>query len=78
MQSQERTSEDILANIEYYTNNIKSKSVLGQSLSRGLTASVEKDKYLKLQRYEIFIDKMQRLYKYEIRFRTKMEKKFLA
>jgi hypothetical protein len=37
---------------------------------------VEQNKHLKLQRYEIFIDKMQRLYKSELRFSKKQEKKF--
>jgi hypothetical protein len=37
---------------------------------------VEQDKHLKLQRYEIFIDKMQRLYKSEVRFAKKQEHKF--
>lgn len=31
---------------------------------------------MKLQRYEIFIDKMQRLYKSEVRFAKKQEAKF--
>jgi hypothetical protein len=37
---------------------------------------VEQDKHLKLQRYEIFIDKMQRLYKSEGRFSRRMNKRF--
>jgi hypothetical protein len=32
-----------------------------------VSEAVEENKHLKLQRYEIFIDKMQRLYKSEIR-----------
>ena len=38
---------------------------------------MEQDKHLKLQRYEIFIDKMQRLYMSEMRFAKKQEDKFL-
>jgi hypothetical protein len=41
-------------------------------LSRQIAGHVQQDKHLKLQRYEIFIDKMQRLYKSEMRYQNKV------
>jgi len=55
--------------------NIKQKSEQGASLARNIAASVEKDKHVKVQRYEIFIDKMQKLYKSEVRFAKKQGQK---
>lgn len=55
--------------------NIKQKSEQGASLARNIAASVEKDKQVKVQRYEIFIDKMQKLYKSEVRFAKKQGQK---
>ena len=45
-------------------------------MSKSIADTVEANKHLKLQRYEIFIDKMQRLYKSELRFAKKQEQKF--
>jgi hypothetical protein len=72
----QRTQEEIIRNIETYRNNIRSKTQQGYGLSRSISESVEQDKHLKLQRYEIFIDKMQRLYKSEVRYAKKQEHKF--
>lgn len=36
---------------------------------------MKEDKHVRLQRYEIFIDKMQRLYKSEVRFNQKQKKR---
>lgn len=72
---QPRSQEEIARNIEVYKTNIKQKSEHGASLARNIAASVEKDKHLKLQRYEIFIDKMQKLYKSEVRFTKKQSQK---
>ena len=74
---QQRSQDDILRNIDTYRNNIRSKTQQGYGLSRTISESVEQDKHLKLQRYEIFIDKMQRLYMSEMRFAKKQEDKFL-
>lgn len=65
-----------MKNIEGYRSNIRSKTQQGYGLSRSISESVEQDKHLKLQRYEIFIDKMQRLYKSEVRYAKKQEGKF--
>ena len=65
--SRERSHEEIVASINRYRSSIDSKTQHGQQLARSVAASVEQDKHVKLQRYEIFIDKMQKLYKSEIR-----------
>jgi hypothetical protein len=62
--------------IEQYKSNIRTKTSQGYALSKGISEAVEESKHLKLQRYEIFIDKMQRLYKSELRFSQKQQKKF--
>lgn len=74
-QKQERTQEQIGQNIENYRNNIKNKSQQGKALARTVADSVEADKHVKLQRYEVFIDKMQRLYKSELRTAQRQKKK---
>lgn len=72
----QRSQEEIVRNIENYRSNIRTKTQQGYGLSRQVSESVEKDKHLKLQRYEIFIDKMQRLYKSEVRFAKKQKQRF--
>lgn len=58
-----------MKSIEGYKSSIQSKTQQGHNLARGIAESVgEVDKHVRLQRYEIFIDKMQRLYKSEVRF----------
>jgi hypothetical protein len=76
--SQQRSQEEIVRNIEAYKGNIRAKTQQGVALARSIGETVEKDKYMKLQRYEVFIDKMQRLYKSELRFSQKQKKKFQA
>ena len=73
---QQRSQEEIIRSINSYKANIRSKSQQGYALSKGIAESVEVNKHIKLQRYEIFIDKMQRLYKSELRFDKKQEQKF--
>lgn len=73
---QQRSQEDIIRSINSYKASIRSKSQQGYALSKGIAESVEVNKHIKLQRYEIFIDKMQRLYKSELRFAKKQEQKF--
>ena len=73
---QQRNQEDIVRSISQYRASIRSKTQQGHALSKSIADTVEADKHLKLQRYEIFIDKMQRLYKSELRFAKKQEHKF--
>ena len=73
---QQRTQEEIVRSINNYKASIRSKSQQGYALSKSIADTVEANKHLKLQRYEIFIDKMQRLYKSELRFAKKQEQKF--
>ena len=72
-QQQQRSQEEIIRSINSYKTSIRTKSQQGYSLAKGIAESVEANKHLKLQRYEIFIDKMQRLYKSELRFAKKQE-----
>jgi len=55
---QQRNQEEIARSINQYKANIRSKTQQGYALSKGIAETVEADKHLKLQRYEIFIDKM--------------------
>lgn len=72
---QRRSEEEINKSIEYYKQNIASKTQAGLSLSKNIAESVEENKFLKLQRYETFIGKMSQLYKSEIRFRQRQNNK---
>lgn len=73
--SQQRTSEEIARSIDQYKQSIRLKTQSGLSLSRAIGAQVEPDRHRKLQRYEIFIDKMQRLFLSEMRYQRKQEAK---
>ena len=75
-QDTQRTHEEIIRSIDTYRSNIRSKSQQGYALSKGISEAVEENKHVKLQRYEVFIDKMQRLYKSEVRFSKKQQKRF--
>ena len=52
---------------------MKEKTKYGLSLSQNISNQVEEDKFIKMQRYDIFISKMEQLQKYE--HKQKLEEK---
>jgi hypothetical protein len=72
----QRDPDEVLRNIEGYKRNIRDKTAAGRELSERIGREIEPDMYLKLQRYEIFINKMDQLYRNELRFKRKLNKKY--
>lgn len=68
----------ILENIKLHKRLIQEKTEVGRSLSAHVSESMRMDQFEKEQRYELFINKMQRLYKNERNFETKKKKAFKA
>lgn len=70
-----KTYEQIVNNINKYKDTISNKTQQGYSLAKHIADSVEQNKFQHQQMYEIFITKMDALYKSELRFKKKQKKK---
>ena len=53
---------------------MKEKTKYGLSLSQDIAKKVQEDKFIKMQRYDIFISKMEQLQKYELRQKREEKK----
>lgn len=56
-----------VGSIDYYNQNIRNKSQIGLELASNVLKEVDINKFQKLQRFDLFLNKIDQLYKSEIR-----------
>lgn len=64
-----------MKSIETTRRKIADKTKQGRELSKQIGREAEADKYVKHQRYEIFINKMEQLYRSELKYKKRQSKK---
>ncbi|CDW84758.1 UNKNOWN [Stylonychia lemnae] len=70
----DRSYAEILSNIQKFQNNISHKTQVGYSLAKQITNEIPLDMYQRQQMYEIFIQKMDAVYKSELRYQKRLKK----
>lgn len=65
----------IVESIENYKKRISEQTAKGKTLASNIAQEAQLDKYVKLQRYEVFVSKISELYRSEKRYEKNLRKR---